>query len=256
MKTKCPPPHRAGLNQAFTLVEMLVVIAIIALLAALLVPVVSRASARAHSTRCLNNLKQWGTALLQYAPDHDEYLPWDGDDNVSLCFTQSTWWANGLPRYVGEKPYESLSSGGNPPVPPGMSIFVDNRARVPSGAPYPAGSYKFFFCYVPNSALNSSVPSSQRIKTTMIGDASKTVAMLEMRTTPDEISKSDPNYGAALNRCKANWKRLAARHNDGANVAFIDGHVALVDYRKSTTPGNGGDYNQTDLIWNPLGPAN
>jgi len=59
----------------FTLIELLVVIAIIAILAAILFPVFSRAREQARKTACLSNMKQIGTALMMYAQDWDESLP-------------------------------------------------------------------------------------------------------------------------------------------------------------------------------------
>ncbi len=53
-------------NGGFTLIELLVVIAIIAILAAILFPVFSTAREKARQTQCLNNMKNWGTAVLQY----------------------------------------------------------------------------------------------------------------------------------------------------------------------------------------------
>src|SRR6185295_13722464 len=67
--------HRA--RQAFTLVELLVVIAIIAILASLALPPLARAKARGQSTYCLNNLRQFGLALHLYAGDHDDDLPYN-----------------------------------------------------------------------------------------------------------------------------------------------------------------------------------
>jgi prepilin-type N-terminal cleavage/methylation domain-containing protein len=60
---------------AFTLLELLVVIAIIAILAALLLPVLSRAKARALQIQCVSNYKQAGVALQMYLDEFNEQLP-------------------------------------------------------------------------------------------------------------------------------------------------------------------------------------
>lgn len=67
-------------TSGFTLVELLVVISIIAMLIAILLPVLSRARDAAHSVQCLNNVRQIGTAWQMYLMDYKETFPWKDDE--------------------------------------------------------------------------------------------------------------------------------------------------------------------------------
>jgi len=140
---------KGGLNKmdrkkvrGFTLIELLVVIAIIAILAAMLLPALSKARARAKSATCMNNLKQLGVVILMYAQDWNDILvvaagadPWyrawdryssNGVNNLIVCpgwkpytytsvnYTYGLRASTGFWGYKSDALYEPVKSSGNP----------------------------------------------------------------------------------------------------------------------------------------------
>jgi prepilin-type N-terminal cleavage/methylation domain-containing protein len=170
--------------RGFTLIELLVVIAIIAILAAMLLPVLAKAKAKAQTMACLSNQRQWGLALQIYATDSGDLMPRDGTDAAGASYsdysgnggnptgtpTQNSGtpldpyaWFNVLPPAVADRPlsYYYGQPGGNGPKKypfPGNglgkiwmcpSIIVAGADTDPGSSTYflQGGAYGFF-CYV------------------------------------------------------------------------------------------------------------
>lgn len=139
---KAPPlaAPDAHERRGFTLIELLVVIAIIGILAGLLLPALSRASARARQTRCLSNARQLALAVQFYTDDHAGTLPPSTDYRAPTDAAERVW------------PTLLLSRVGSPdvficPDAPG-SLYVTNWSNRGQGSI----GYTTATAYDPNAA--------------------------------------------------------------------------------------------------------
>jgi prepilin-type N-terminal cleavage/methylation domain-containing protein/prepilin-type processing-associated H-X9-DG protein len=128
--------NRTSRRDAFTLVELLVVIGIIALLVAILLPALNKARKQAQLIQCQSNLRQWGVGIMNYVDQYRGALPYKGPDGQPTSDT-SEWfaptggvigyddpglWFNAIPPFVGIPSYYQLllnnfKNGGNNPLP-------------------------------------------------------------------------------------------------------------------------------------------
>ncbi len=127
--------------------------------------------------------------------------------------------------------------------------------------PGPTRTAHTFWCYVTNSKIDNSIASmpgstasSHFLKASLIRQSQLTPVMAEKMMAAGEIL---PVYGTpyagSLARCKTTWTRLAARHNNGGNILFLDGHVGLFTFKElqpTTATGTPGGSTWKAPTWN------
>lgn len=212
--------------RAFTLIELLAVMAIIAILIALLLSALGHAKARAQAIACRNNLRQWGMATQMFAAQNDDYLPQDG--SFSGTSTVNGWYID-LPRTLSLPPYSEMPWRTNAKINPGHCIWI-----CPSNRRRSNGHELFHYCL--NENINGS-GTGNRIRLVSIPHPSVTVWLFD-------------NGGTAG---VAQWNNVHSNlHSCGAQFVFLDGHVAWFknkEYWNFRT--NKGLTNNPKLLWFP-----
>lgn len=240
---------KPGRTKAFTLIELLVVIAIIAILAALLFPSLSGAKSQAHSTYCLNNLRQLSVALHAYAGDHEDAFPANmGADGIHATVASQQYgnWVNNVMSWELDSDNTNTmlqTIGGLGPYVGGVSKMFKcpsdtalsavqreagwtERVRSVSMNAMLGNAGEFM-----NGAANTNNPGYQQfLHVGDVPDPSRIFTFIEEH--PDSI-----NDGYFLNRFNYyEWIDLpASYHRDGANLAYVDGHVELHRWRFGNT---------------------
>jgi prepilin-type processing-associated H-X9-DG protein/prepilin-type N-terminal cleavage/methylation domain-containing protein len=199
-------PFRARIA-AFTLVELLAVIVIIAILLAILFPSIMKVAASAKSVKCIANLRQFGLGIPAYAADHDGVI-------YPAC-PNGTWYWRGPSRTLGTSqgdaaafaPYVGDVGGiwkiGGIFSCPMISLEFPGHFLNPPNQPYGAIGY----------TMNTEVYRGNA-RLVKFGDHLSEVIVL----------MDGAGYGLDMYLSLAPLKK-AARHNAGYNTLFLDGHV-------------------------------
>lgn len=204
-RARTAPDRAAG----FTVTDLLVVTAIIALLTAIFVPTVVKFQARARQAQCTSNLGQVGRAILLYAEENKKTLPL----MVSTQTTGVWWWYKEL-----VKSYAGLTG----PSSPRDKVFAcpKDRGFAEDGTIQPfCRSEKFDYgSYVFNGVNLSGVPNIAGQEVASVKEPGKTLLVMEW-TAHAPLSWHRSKTGNAN----------SPFYNDAQSVvAFVDGHVNFI----------------------------
>src|SRR5262245_20961997 len=112
-------------SHGFSLVELLVVVAILSLLIAILLPSLRPARESAGAAACLANLRQWAAANCMYAQENGGWLPRRGQGvQPTVNILRREDWFNALPRYFSAMSFAELVAAGTPPRPGESSLWI------------------------------------------------------------------------------------------------------------------------------------
>ena len=252
-------------RHAFTLVELLIVIAIIVILASILFPLFARARENARRSSCQSNLKQIVLAEMQYTQDYDERF------------------TGGLTRLLPIGTAGLCGSGSGDYNPWGYSLqpyIKNNQVFLCPSAGKPSGTYNCnFYKYVSygwnNQALGWDLSATGGSKKLSQVETPAEVIMFAEDLGDPTSNGTYPNAGYYLvykpsyfttnyppDAGTPNWwetgyskipntpgsnlreafARVSQRHFEGSNIAYVDGHV-----KYAALPG---PVTQDDTLWN------
>jgi len=226
------------LSQAFSLIELLVVSAIIALVAGILLPSLTSARSKARHASCASNQKQLGLGVLLYAGDWDDFLPCPKSsygDAATWVYAVDPYVLSLFPPDTATLPQKVAQIKQDP-----IWLTFDAAARVNwrtikmnrklIGSSNNVGGV--------NASLAQIMPQYRRVAT--IGRYVTTPLLVDGRVEETASVADKSRFDA--------WETYAAlRHFNGANILFIDGHLEWSN--KGTPSGGCGGWAQDSTPW-------
>jgi prepilin-type N-terminal cleavage/methylation domain-containing protein len=267
MRTHPGRSRESLLGNAFTLIELMVVIAIISVLGALLLTAISRAKNGAQRIECMGKLRQWGTGTQYYAEDHDDKLPYEAVYPGINTWEMTTFsvcgevWYNSTPRSLGITSAATFSK-----TPSSQRAFYSRNsffhcpsARfVPLAATYPnfslAMNSKLITEFVPINDLppDATIPLPE-LRMSQIVVPTKTALFLDSGVAGEKrLSEFQPAYSG---QPRAYATDFVGRHNNAGNILFAAGNVStwhareVLDLNPNSPRRGGGIFPPTGVIW-------
>lgn len=221
--------------RAFTLVELLVVIGIIALLISILLPALGRAREAGKAANCLSNLKQINMAFIMFANENRGHLPQIGTagaGNEVLTIngsptTVSVRWFGGFygNNFVAES--SMLANYWGTASIAGCPSFEDENLMRPQYGPVDY-AYNSIYARHKDWAAGGALRTGLGVKITQVRDASnKAVVWDAARLNGTQLDRTPWGYPTTGNvnndRTDPNFH---GRHSRSGNVGWLDGHVS------------------------------
>lgn len=209
----------------FTLIELLIVIAIIAILAGMLLPALSQARERSRQISCMNNERQLGMAMMEYVNTSNGYFPQDPVVNNGLYWYRifskvGVETLEKTPKLLECPSYTTTSPGA---VSAWGNIFTTTPVTSTWGHTY----------YGLNGFLSYPWSSNPGVKLVRVRQPSRLVLFTDIAAISDYnvTYGNDYNELSTTNADQRNYLAGRARHLGGGNFTYVDGHVSHTKFK-------------------------